>query len=76
MKTLLLRLAICSLLFIRLPWTIARFFKAYHYACWIDRRVTHSGKVTLSLETGESISYNRGSGINLFKFIGAFIDRR
>jgi hypothetical protein len=76
MRVLMMKVALWFLLLIRLPWTVYRFFKAYSYACYIDRRVTHNGKVTLSLESGESISYMRGSGINLFKFIGAFIDRR
>lgn len=76
MKILLLKLAIFCLVILRLPWTIYRFLRAYHYACYIDRRVTHEGLVTLKLESGESISYVRGKGINIIKFMGAFRDRR
>jgi hypothetical protein len=76
MKVLYLRALILILVILRLPWTIARFFKAYEYALWIDRRVTHDGVVTLSLESGDRISYIRGSGLNLWKFWRAFRDRR
>ena len=63
------------LILVRMPWTVARFIKAYSYALHIDRRVSHNGLVTLKTEAGE-ISYFRGKGLTFFKFIGAFRDRR
>lgn len=63
------------LILVRMPWTVARFIKAYSYALHIDRRVSHNGLVTLKTEAGE-ISYFRGKGLTFFKFIGAFHDRR
>lgn len=63
------------LILIRMPWTVARFIKAYSYALHIDRRVSHNGLVTLKTEAGE-ISYFRGKGLTFVKFIGAFRDRR
>lgn len=76
MRALGLHIAIWFLMLIRLPWTIARFIKAYNYAKWVDRRVTHQGEITLSLESGERVTYIRGNGVTLLKFLGAFRDRR
>lgn len=76
MKALYLRIIIFILIILRLPVTVYRFFRAYHYALYIDHLVTHSGAVTLALESGEKISYVRGKGLTLLKFIGAFNDRR
>lgn len=70
------RLLLWLLILIRIPWTVCRFFRAYHYAKYIDLQVSHNGVVTLALESGESISYVRGNGLTIIKFIGAFIDRR
>jgi hypothetical protein len=70
------RLLLLFLIVIRIPWTVFRFFRAYHYAKYIDMQISHNGVVTLALESGESISYVRGSGLTILKFIGAFIDRR
>ena len=73
---ILKRLMLWFLILIRIPWTVARFFKAYHYALHIDRRVTHNGLVTLKTEAGDTISYHRGTGLTFLKFMGAFRDRR
>ena len=73
---ILKRLLLWFLILIRMPWTVARFFKAYHYALYIDRRVSHNGLVTLKTEAGDTISYHRGKGLTLIKFMGAFRDRR
>ncbi len=69
-------LLIFILILIRMPWTVARFFKAYFYALYIDRRVTHDGLVTLKTDADDTISYHRGKGLTLIKFMGAFCDRR
>lgn len=49
---------------------------AYRYARYMDLHMSHDGEVTLRLESGEAIRYIRGSGLTLFKFMGAFNDRR
>ena len=71
----LLRLALFFLILIRLPWTIYRFFRAYHYARYIDHSITHDGAVILTTPYGQQIKYIRGRGLTLFKFLGAFNDR-
>lgn len=76
MKVLGIRLLILLLVIIRFPVTVYRFFRAYHYALYIDRRVTHGGQITLATPYGDTISYVRGKGLTLLKFIGAFNDRR
>jgi len=72
---ILLRTALFFLIIIRLPWTVYRFFRAYHYALYIDRNITHDGAVILTTPYGQKIQYVRGRGLTLFKFIGAFNDR-
>lgn len=76
MKALYLRTLIFILIILRLPVTVYRFFRAYHYALYIDRMVSHDGQVTLATPYGDTISYVRGKGLTLLKFIGAFNDHR
>lgn len=59
-----------------MPVTLLRMARAYHYAKYMDLQMSHDGDVILRLESGESIRYIRGSGLNIIKFIGAFNDRR
>lgn len=73
---ILKRLMLWVLIILRMPVTIYRMVRAYHYARYIDLQITHNGEVTLRLESGEAIRYIRGSGLTLFKFMGAFNDRR
>ena len=70
------RLILWFLIILRLPVTFIRMARAYHYAKYMDLQMSHDGEVTLKLESGESIRYIRGNGLNLIKFIGAFNDRR
>jgi len=70
------RVILWVLIIMRLPITFIRMARAYHYAKYMDLQMRHDGDVILRLESGESIRYIRGNGLNLIKFIGAFNDRR
>ena len=70
------RLILWVLIILRLPVTVYRMAVAYRYARYMDLRMSHDREVTLRLESGEAIRYIRGSGMTLFKFMGAFNDRR
>lgn len=70
------RLILWFLIILRMPVTLLRMARAYHYAKYMDLQMSHDGDVILRLESGESIRYIRGSGLNIIKFIGAFNDRR
>lgn len=52
---ILKRLILWVLIILRMPVTIYRMARAYHYARYIDLQITHDGEVTLRLESGESI---------------------
>lgn len=70
------RLILWFLIILRMPVTLYRMARAYHYAKYMDLQMSHDGDVILRLESGESIRYIRGNGLNIIKFIGAFNDRR